>query len=164
MVYRSGSPSIVHALAPDKILHLDDYLTGEPRDTGKTKISDVEKQQLRRIYEERPVDRELVTFCDTLRNQGRSVYLGRVARILYELYCTAIPGYMGLVDHAPRISELDKTKSIVVTRDLRLLERTIGDGGQGIHYQSAYRLRRELELRGLFAPDRSSGHIEMSGG
>ncbi|MFP4210233.1 MAG: hypothetical protein ACLFR8_03245 [Alkalispirochaeta sp.] len=164
IAYRTGPPSVIHTLSPDTIFRLDDYLTGEARGTGETAISDTEKEQLRMIYGDRPVDRELVTLCGTLRERGGSVYLGRVAPILYDLYRTVIPGYMGLVDTTRGIPELDKTEVIVVTRDLGILERTIEDGGQGIHYQSAYRLQRELELRGLFVPGRTSGHIEMSGG
>jgi len=164
IVYQRSTTSLVHTVSPETLLHLDDYLTGSSAGAWEPDLPDPEKNLLREIYRDRPVDRELLELCRSIRSAGTPVYLRGFPPLLYTLYRTVLPENPGILESSDDVPGTDSTHTIVVTRDLNVLEETFEQGGQGIHYQSAFRLQRELELRGLFVPDISSGHIEMSGG
>jgi hypothetical protein len=164
IVYQRSQASLVHTVSQETIFRLDDFLTGFSVGRAEESLPEGERERLRTIYRDRPLDRDLLELCNTLGRAGTPVYLRGIPPVLFDLYRTVLPGSLTVLDVSDALPLADTTHTVIVARDLAVLERTIERGGQGIHYQSASRLQRELELRGLFVPETSSGHIEMSGG
>ena len=151
-----------HTLGAHHVFSIDDYLrNGQDPTPGDAVVS-----LIHAMYEDRPVDDALVQLLHRIVLRGGTIQTVCATPILREMY-EKIPSIWLPAHgrHADRSTdEIESTQRITVSRRMNTIERALLAGEQAIHYESAYRLQRELELRHLFVADTTKTYNVTEGG
>ncbi len=142
------------SLSVDSISGLDGYLNGISDTPGDPRFL----EGLRVLYESAPKDGALLSLLQDIASSGGgiSVLLDPEAQSVFQT-SGIIESYRGSLSDAAEIrfdtaatrgERSIRPSAIFVSRCMTAIERAFHRGAQAIHYQSADRLKRELELRG----------------
>ena len=140
-----------HTIGAHHVFLIDDCL----RNTGDSRPGDEVVSLIHAMYKDRPVDAALVELLHRIVLRGGTIQTVCATPILREMY-EKIPSIWLSAHgrHAQRSAdEIESARRIIVSRGMNTIERALLAGEQAIHYESAYRLQRELELRNLFIAD-----------
>jgi hypothetical protein len=131
-------------------------------------------ERLKEWYDPIGPDRELTQLICDANDVGATVgiYLNpgiltsRSCREMVDKFTDQLPSCARVIPGSAGDSLYETVSGIIVARQLEVVAQAIDQGYQAILYESADRLRRELELRGYYIPVRrhtTNSHAEVRG-
>jgi len=147
-MYKALEQDQKSGLTVDHLCELESYLTGSAAGAPEEKCL----RTISLYYNSLPIDGELETFLTEYGESGGTVGVVLPHVPLLEAYRERL-GMIALVNERGRsLGDAKVGQTITVARQIEVVEKAISEGNPAIHYESASRLRRELELRKLIAP------------
>ena len=133
---------------PDDLFRFDSFLSGCIPETETRRAAET----LSHIYATRPINEPLLRFIEEVHRLDGEIGLIVTAPSVLDGYRELFPPFVECFYAANDATIARPVGGIVVSRQMRHVERAITAGNPAIHFETAGRLRRELELRGLMVP------------
>ncbi len=158
--YHDSGRAIRFPSTMEEVFRLDTVLKGPIT----TPFTNGDRDIIAGIYASLPIDGELLKFMETYHRAGGTVEIVMPPEPLLNEYRSLLPTFFSVCRKSDPISSDSERRAIIVSGQMERVENVLKAGKPAIHFLSASRLRRELELQGIVDPHSDYRVHEENGG